>query len=168
MVTYRDQDASDGGGPPMHRHEAPAPWLHHPSFQPANDRVVPPRRMDHTYRDYTYFPTGDLPAAAASTTPTTFPKKLHRLLSDPENEHVSKMSRDTMNDLDIAPSRRHVMLNKSYFDILAHPSIPTDHLMDGEFDSLYRSMCINVAIALSPPDLRYTLLPPRVRVTAAR
>ena len=51
-----------------------------------NNRV-PSRRMDHTYRDYAYYSLGNLPAA--SKTPSNFPSKLHHILSDPENHHVS-------------------------------------------------------------------------------
>ena len=44
----------------------------------SNNRA-PPRRIDHTYRDYSNFPTADLPLKA----PNNFPSKLHHILSDP-------------------------------------------------------------------------------------
>ena len=50
----------------------------------SNNRA-PPRRIDHTYRDYSNFPTADLPVLKA---PTNFPTKLHHILSDPDYQHV--------------------------------------------------------------------------------
>ena len=50
----------------------------------SNNRA-PPRRIDHTYRDYSNFPTADLPVLKA---PTNFPTRLHHILSDPDYQHV--------------------------------------------------------------------------------
>jgi hypothetical protein len=77
------------GGPPGQRHEAPAPPLHRSSFAgvPTTGRA-PPRRVNHTYCDYSNYPTEDLPAALHS--PTNFPSKLHKILSDPDTQHVSQ------------------------------------------------------------------------------
>lgn len=51
--------------------------------------TLPPRRVDHTYRDFSNFPIDELPAARGKRTPTNFPSKLHQILSNPEYAHVS-------------------------------------------------------------------------------
>ena len=48
----------------------------------------PPRRVDHTYRDFSNFPLEELPTR--KRTPTNFPCKLHQILSNPEYSHVSR------------------------------------------------------------------------------
>ena len=62
----------------------------HPS--PSHQRLAPPsrappRRVDHTYRDYSNFPISELPVT--KKTPTNFPSKLHQILSTAEFAHVS-------------------------------------------------------------------------------
>ena len=62
----------------------------HPS--PSHQRLAPPsrappRRVDHTYRDYRNFPISELPVT--KKTPTNFPSKLHQILSTAEFAHVS-------------------------------------------------------------------------------
>lgn len=47
----------------------------------------PPRRVDHTYRDYSGFPAEDFPEAARRA-PTNFPSKLHKILSTHEYCHI--------------------------------------------------------------------------------
>jgi len=65
-------------------HAAPAASSARQSSASSSNRA-PPRRIDHTYRDYSNFPTEDLPVLKA---PTNFPSKLHHILSDPEYQHV--------------------------------------------------------------------------------
>ena len=49
---------------------------------------APPRRVDHTYRDYSQFPLDRLPTKSKKGS-TNFPAKLHRILSNPdEYSHV--------------------------------------------------------------------------------
>ena len=48
---------------------------------------APPRRIDHTYRDYSNFPLHELPTVKKA--PTNFPSKLHQILSTPAFSHVS-------------------------------------------------------------------------------
>jgi hypothetical protein len=50
--------------------------------------TLPPRRVDHTYRDFSNFPLDELPTR--KRTPTNFPSKLHQILSNPEYAHVSR------------------------------------------------------------------------------
>ena len=65
---------------------------HHGSKQPpprrSGERAKPPRKVDHTYRDFSNYPTDDLPPL--SLAPTNFPTKLHHILSDPDYHHVSQ------------------------------------------------------------------------------
>lgn len=49
--------------------------------------TLPPRRVDHTYRDYSNFPLEELPTRKKC--PTNFPSKLHQILSNPEFANVS-------------------------------------------------------------------------------
>jgi hypothetical protein len=65
---------------------APAPFARQLTTSASSNNRAPPRRVDHTYRDYSNFPTVDLPVLKA---PTNFPSKLHHILSDPDNQHVS-------------------------------------------------------------------------------
>jgi hypothetical protein len=65
---------------------APAPFARQSTTSASSNNRAPPRRVDHTYRDYSNFPTADLPVLKA---PTNFPSKLHHILSDPEYQHVS-------------------------------------------------------------------------------
>jgi hypothetical protein len=65
---------------------APAPFARKSTTSASSNNRPPPRRTDHTYRDYSNFPTADLPVLKA---PTNFPSKLHHILSDPDNQHVS-------------------------------------------------------------------------------
>ena len=85
---YRDNRklvALSEEGRPSHEETAPTTSLARQSSSASNR--APPRRMDHTYRDYSNFPTADLPVLKA---PTNFPSKLHHILSDPEFQHVSR------------------------------------------------------------------------------
>jgi len=54
--------------------------------QPASSRA-PPRRVDHTYRDYSSYPLSELPSGKKS--PSNFPSKLHQILAAHEYSHVS-------------------------------------------------------------------------------
>lgn len=47
---------------------------------------APPRRIDHTYRDYSNFPVDDLPVGKKAL--TNFPSKLHQILSFPGYSHI--------------------------------------------------------------------------------
>jgi len=47
---------------------------------------APPRRIDHTYRDYSKFPLSELPARKKA--PTNFPSKLHHILSTHAFSHI--------------------------------------------------------------------------------
>ncbi len=49
---------------------------------------APPRRIDHTYRDFSNYPVKNIPKVSKSQ--TNFPSKLHHILSDPELAHVSR------------------------------------------------------------------------------
>jgi len=53
---------------------------------PQNVRA-PPRCVDHTYHDYSNFPEEELPHVSNAL--MNFPTRLHHILSDPENQHVS-------------------------------------------------------------------------------
>jgi hypothetical protein len=64
---------------------APAASARQSTTSASSNNRAPPRRTDHTYRDYSNFPTADLPLKA----PTNFPSKLHHILSDPEYQDVS-------------------------------------------------------------------------------
>ncbi|KAL7527617.1 hypothetical protein ACHAXR_005478 [Thalassiosira sp. AJA248-18] len=70
--------------------EVPPP---RPHLQPLLQRSLaptsraPPRRVDHTYHDYSNFPLSELPNGKKA--PTNFPSKLHQILSTPEYSHVS-------------------------------------------------------------------------------
>ena len=67
-------------------HAAPAaPSARQSSSSASSSNRAPPRRIDHTYCDYSNFSTEDLPVLKA---PTNFPSKLHHILSDPEYQHV--------------------------------------------------------------------------------
>jgi hypothetical protein len=59
---------------------------HHHGSKPPLRSAKPPRKVDHTYRDFSHYPTDDLPPL--SLAPTNFPTKLHHILSDPEYHHV--------------------------------------------------------------------------------
>ena len=76
---------ADGGMPEPDGLLPPPPraYAHH-----ADPHPVPPRRVDHTYRDYSRFPAGEVPPGKAKA-PMNFPRKLHRILSTPEFAHVS-------------------------------------------------------------------------------
>jgi hypothetical protein len=52
-----------------------------------NSSRVPPRRTDHTYRDFSKFSVDKLPMNKKAQ--TNFPTKLHQILSTPEFSHVS-------------------------------------------------------------------------------
>lgn len=49
-------------------------------------RRPPPRRVDHTYREYSKFPMNELPSGKKDN---NFPAKVHRILSLPEYASVS-------------------------------------------------------------------------------
>ena len=61
-----------------------------PNPRRSGERAKPPRQVDHTYHDFSHYPTDDLPPL--SLAPTNFPTKLHHILSDPEYHHVSETS----------------------------------------------------------------------------
>jgi hypothetical protein len=54
---------------------------------------APPRRIDHTYRNFSNYPVDNLPKVMKS--PRKFPCKLHHILSDPECHHVSQIREGT-------------------------------------------------------------------------
>jgi hypothetical protein len=108
---------------------------HHRSKQPpprrSGERAKPPRKVDHTYRDFSNYPTDDLPPL--SLAPTNFPTKLHHILSDPDYHHVSqsfgislRISSESQNHFLIWYQHTHTCF--------LFPPLPTtlDHLMDGE------------------------------------
>ncbi|KAL3770875.1 LOW QUALITY PROTEIN: hypothetical protein ACHAW5_003963 [Stephanodiscus triporus] len=51
---------------------------------------APPRRTDHTYRDFSRFAVDELPLNKKAQ--SNFPAKLHRILSTPEFSHVSLLA----------------------------------------------------------------------------
>ena len=66
------------------RPDPPTPMAVPPTRR-SNSRP-PPRRVDHTYRDYSGYPLSDLPPAKKA--PTNFPSKLAQILSTPDFAHV--------------------------------------------------------------------------------
>ena len=77
------QGLEEGLFKPSHPH--PQPSSSQRTFAPLNR--PPPRRVNHTYRDYSTFPLGEIPARKKSQ--TSFPSKLHQILSAHEHSHVS-------------------------------------------------------------------------------
>ena len=73
-------------GEGMSARAAAEPYFLLPRNPPTNFRA-PPRRVDHTYRDYSRTPLDELPLGKKGS--TNFPAKLHRILSDPDCAHVS-------------------------------------------------------------------------------
>ncbi|KAL7532986.1 hypothetical protein ACHAWF_004307 [Thalassiosira exigua] len=81
---------------PPHPPPGPPPRFHHHHGAPPPHRAPPPavrapppppsRRVDHTYREYSNYPAGDLPAQKKG--PQNFPSKLHRILSTPDYDHI--------------------------------------------------------------------------------
>jgi len=69
-------------GPP---HSAQTQSSFQPSSSPTNRNQ--PRRVDHTYRNYSNFPLNQLPVVR-KTTSKNFPSKLHQILSTPGYEHI--------------------------------------------------------------------------------
>ena len=63
--------------------DAPGSW----DLNPQIVRAPPPRCVDHTYHDYSNFPEEELPPVSKAL--MNFPTKLHHILSDPGNQHVS-------------------------------------------------------------------------------
>lgn len=59
----------------------------HPPRTSSSNRI-PPRRVDHTYRDYSHFPAGDLQASRRKKSGTNFPTKLHLILCTDEFAHI--------------------------------------------------------------------------------
>jgi hypothetical protein len=67
--------------------EPPAPLSYcYPPNAPSTNRA-PPRRVDHTYRDFSQF-SCEKPHLS-NKAPSNFPAKLHQILSTPECSHVS-------------------------------------------------------------------------------
>jgi hypothetical protein len=88
---HRHEEHYERGNPPNpNNNNHPHDWR--PFYQEPSTTTnrIPSRRMDHTYQDYAYYSTGSLPMP--SKTPSNFPSKLHHILSDPENHHVSRLS----------------------------------------------------------------------------
>ena len=79
------QGPREGPCRPPHPHPQPSFQL---SLAPRNR--APPRHIDHTYRDYSNFPLGELPKGKKVS--TNFPSKLHQILSTPVYSHVSLIS----------------------------------------------------------------------------
>ena len=52
----------------------------------ASPRRPPPRRVDHTYSDFSHVTAAGLPRKKSAA---NFPSKLHQILSTDEFEHVS-------------------------------------------------------------------------------
>lgn len=67
--------------------EDPEPIVRHSvsTVVPTRRGAVSPQYIDHTYHDYSNYPTSELPAAKLSN---NFPSKLHQILSDPVNSHI--------------------------------------------------------------------------------
>jgi len=82
---YYPPDRGLGKGPPGPPiHPAQTQPLFHQSSVPTNR--AEPRRVDHTYRDYSKYPLSELPPVKKA--PTNFPSKLHQILSDPEYSYI--------------------------------------------------------------------------------
>ena len=81
------QGPREGPCRPPHPHPQPSFQL---SLAPRNR--APPRRIDHTYRDYSNFPLGLGELRTGKKAPTNFPGKLHQILSTHEYSHVSLSS----------------------------------------------------------------------------
>ena len=77
--------------------DASGSWDQNPQYSGAPPRCVdhtyhdysPPRCVDHTYHDYSNFPEEELPHVSKAL--MNFPAKLHHILSDPGNQHVSNV-----------------------------------------------------------------------------
>ena len=116
---------------------------------PSRGRQAPPRRVDHTYRDYSHVTTGeDLPRKKSAA---NFPSKLHRILSTPEFAHVSCPRRPSSR-----PSRCRLRLTPASHAYLpfsaATAPLDADHLLDGErfVTGCHRCCCPR---ACSPPHV---------------
>ena len=85
MVMQHPSESADqvGGGSP----QASALPPYYPARPPAPPARAPPRRVDHTYRDYSNYPMHEL--TQGKKVPSNFPSKLHQILSTPEYSHVS-------------------------------------------------------------------------------
>lgn len=70
--------------PLLHHHEQHAATM---AGSGTSTTTLPPRRVDHTYRDFSNFPLEELPTRKRA--PSNFPSKLHQILSNPEYAHVS-------------------------------------------------------------------------------
>ena len=97
-----------------------------------NSQIVraPPRCVDHTYHDYSNFPEEELPHVSKSL--MNFPTRLHHILSDPENQHVSIVLVVCTHD-----ARFHISHHSSCFlmQIVHYCSYmhTTDHIMDASW-----------------------------------
>lgn len=69
------------------------------SGMPRISQRAPPRRIDHTYRDFSNYPIDALPKVLKSA--TNFPSKLHHILSDPEYHHVSQNCGHVLTDISV-------------------------------------------------------------------
>lgn len=85
----RDGHAAAALGTHGEAASAPAPSPASRQQSSSDNPRAPPRRVDHTYRDYSNFPPQDLPPGKADKPPRNFPSKLHAILSTPEYAHVS-------------------------------------------------------------------------------
>lgn len=74
--SWNHPPSAAAGLPPPQRTGAPQP----PAAMPA------PRRVDHTYHDYSEYPISQLPAGKKRA--NNFPSKLHQILSTHEYSHV--------------------------------------------------------------------------------
>ena len=105
---------------------------HHGSKQPpprrSGERAKPPRKVDHTYRDFSNYPTDDLPPLSLAPK-ANFPSKLHHILSDPHYHHVRQSWIPPEYHLNV----RILLSPYSHFFFFHHFQLLTlDHLMDGE------------------------------------
>ena len=112
------------GGPLLHESTEP---IRLPKISRA-----PPRRTDHTYRDFSNYPVDHLPKILQS--PTNFPSKLHHILSDPECHHVSQIRKAHIKHM-VGASQLLLLINPCFY-VLVHTRMLTDHLLDGEFHLL--------------------------------
>ena len=136
--------------------EKQAPLLNPPKNAPSTSRA-PPRRVDHTYRDFSQFscekPHSNKKASA------NFPAKLHQILSTPEFSHVSHDAmylNQLLNSIWKEGESFNCLLTR-FCLILSISStylISSDYFLDGEIHFLFLPWCsVIIIISLSPYDL---------------
>ncbi len=136
--------------------EKQAPLLNPPKNAPSTSRA-PPRRVDHTYRDFSQF-SFDKPHSNKKA-PTHFPAKLHKILSTPEFSHVSHDAmylNQLLNSIWREGESFNCLLTRfcSILSISLTYLISSDYFLDGEIHFLFLQWCsVIIIISLSPYDL---------------